>query len=392
VNFGNNYIKLEDVCSFIRGVTYSKNDESGNSDGIGILRSNNVDFLNNKINFRNLRFISDKIKLKEEQRLKKNDILMCIANGSKELVGKVGFCYTDSKYYAGGFMSIIRPFQTKINSHYLFINLFSEKFKNYSRTKNQGTNIRNITFNGIKDFAFPLPDIEIQNYISSLFEFIETTIDQVDNQGQNLLNLKKTLIDVLVNETPVWGNLVKEDNYVKSNYGNIAKCIEEHDKQKKEVQRFIGLEHIETENLTISTWGNIADGTTFTKRFSEGDVLFGKRRAYLKKVAVADFDGICSSDILVLRANKNYILPELLPFYLSSENFIQHAINTSAGSLSPRTKWKDLSGFKVGLPNLDIQKKIVEVFLQIQSTLKEINAQKTTLKNLKHKLLNEILG
>ncbi|NJK94300.1 MAG: hypothetical protein HC905_04565 [Bacteroidales bacterium] len=103
------------------------------------------------------------------------------------------------------------------------------------------------------------------------------------------------------------------------------------------------MEDIEPENFKLQGYGLVANGTTFTKQFAKGDVLFGKRRAYLKKVAVADFDGICSRDILVVRAKNKKMLQELLPFYLSSDAFIQHAISTSAGSLSPRTKWKDLA-------------------------------------------------
>ena len=165
-----------------------------------------------------------------------------------------------------------------------------------------------------------------------------------------------------------------------------------HDKQKKEVSRYIGLDNIDSENFKLSTWGDIEKGTTFTKRFSQGDVLFGKRRAYLKKVAVADFEGICSGDILVFRAKKEKILPELLPFYVASDAFIQHAVTTSAGSLSPRTKWKDLKELPVSIPDIITQEKILAILKQILTIINQLKQQKITLKNLKQKLLNEIIG
>jgi type I restriction enzyme, S subunit len=103
------------------------------------------------------------------------------------------------------------------------------------------------------------------------------------------------------------------------------------------IDRFVGLEHIEPENLHIRSWGNVADGTTFTSTFKRGQVLFGKRRAYQRKVAVADFDGVCSSDIYVFESkNPNVLLPELVPFICQSEGFYDYAVKTSAGSLSPR--------------------------------------------------------
>lgn len=237
-----------------------------------------------------------------------------------------------------------------------------------------------------------LPSLSEQTQIAELFQSIETAVEQIKQQEKNLKALQKALSNGLVNTEPSFGNLLHKKNCTATIFGKIADCIEQHDKQKKDVSRFIGLENIEPENLKITTWGDIVNGTTFTKRFSRGDVLFGKRRAYLKKVAVADFDGICSGDILVLRAKEKLILPELLPFYASAERFIGHAVSTSAGSLSPRTKWRDLSSFEIAIPDINIQRKIVEVFWQIQTTLEQVQTQILTLKNLKQKLLNEILG
>ena len=103
------------------------------------------------------------------------------------------------------------------------------------------------------------------------------------------------------------------------------------------LERFIGLEHLEPGSLHIRTWGNVSDGTTFTRRCRPGQVLFGKRRAYQRKVALAEFDAVVSGDIYVLAPKGNRLVPELLPFVCLSERFFQHAVETSAGSLSPRT-------------------------------------------------------
>lgn len=294
---------LEEVCSFVRGVVFSKAEEIETTDGFGILRSHNVDFENFRVSFDNMKYISPKAKVKDEQRLLKNDILISVAN-SKEQTGKVGFSFTDTDFFAGGFMAIVRPLNG-INPYYLFANLSTHNFKQFIEGKNQGTtSIWNITFNRIKDYAFIVPDKEKQNQIAELFQSIETAIEQAEQQEKNLLKLKKTLSNGLLDKEPEFGNLLNKKNCTATNYGGVADCIEQHDKQKKDISRFIGLENIEPENLKISTWGNVEDGTTFTKRFSKGDVLFGKRRAYLKKVAIADFDGICSGDILVLRAKE----------------------------------------------------------------------------------------
>jgi type I restriction enzyme, S subunit len=101
------------------------------------------------------------------------------------------------------------------------------------------------------------------------------------------------------------------------------------------LERFVGLEHLEPRDLRIRSWGNIADGTTFNRVFRPGQVLFGKRRAYQRKAALADFDGLCSGDIYVFAAKEERLVPELLPFLVQTEGFATHAENTSEGSLSP---------------------------------------------------------
>ena len=80
------------------------------------------------------------------------------------------------------------------------------------------------------------------------------------------------------------------------------------------INRVIGLEHLEPGDLRVRSWADVADGTTFSNRVRPGQVLFGKRRAYQRKVAVADFDAICSGDIYVFEsADPKRLLPDLLP-------------------------------------------------------------------------------
>ncbi len=133
-------------------------------------------------------------------------------------------------------------------------------------------------------------------------------------------------------------------------------------------ERYVGLEHLEPGDLKIRSWGDIADGTTFTSVFKQGQVLFGKRRAYQRKVAVADFSGVCSGDIYVLEPKGDDLLPELLPFICQTEAFFDHAVGTSAGSLSPRTNWKSLATFEFSLPPLAEQRRIAEVLQAADAT------------------------
>lgn len=127
----------------------------------------------------------------------------------------------------------------------------------------------------------------------------------------------------------------------------------------------MGLEHIAPDDLKIRRWGDIADGTTFTNVFRAGQVLFGKRRAYQRKVAFADFDGVCSGDIYVLEPKNDHLLPELLPFICQTDGFFEHAVGTSAGSLSPRTNWESLASYEFALPPPEEQRRIASALTAI---------------------------
>jgi type I restriction enzyme S subunit len=140
---------------------------------------------------------------------------------------------------------------------------------------------------------------------------------------------------------------------------------------------------MDPESLHILRWGRIADGTTFTRRFRKGQVLFGKRRAYQRKVAVAEFDGLCSSDILVFEPKDERLLPDLLPFICQTEGFFEHALDTSAGSLSQRTKFKELARYEFPLPPLDEQRRIAELLWATEYLLSKYESVFEKLFNLR---------
>ncbi len=136
------------------------------------------------------------------------------------------------------------------------------------------------------------------------------------------------------------------------------------------IERYIGLEHLEPGDLRVRSWGDVSEGTTFTNRVRPGQVLFGKRRAYQRKVALADFDAVCSGDIYVFEsANPEVLLPGLLPFLCQTDAFFERAVGTSAGSLSPRTNWTSLASYEFALPPLEEQRRLLRVLDASQLSL-----------------------
>lgn len=186
---------------------------------------------------------------------------------------------------------------------------------------------------------------------------------------------------------------VDKSTWTKVKFGDIVENTNRTIKNPIEagLDKFIGLEHLDGGELRIRRFGATADGVTFTKLVSPGQTLFGKRRAYQKKVAFADFDAVCSGDILAFSAKPAVLLAEYLPFIVSSEGFFKTALSTSAGSLSPRTRWADLAKFEFLLPLMEEQKKIAELFWKLESHSRQLQNLKEILKSgLRELLLSEI--
>lgn len=133
-------------------------------------------------------------------------------------------------------------------------------------------------------------------------------------------------------------------------------------KKPEESDRFcyIGLEHIEPGTFEISHWGADAAPVGEKLIMRKGDILFGKRRAYQRKVAIAPFDGIFSAHGMVLRPKEEVICKEYFPFFLSSDQFMDTAIRISVGGLSPTINWKDLQQQEFDLPSLEEQRRLAD--------------------------------
>jgi type I restriction enzyme S subunit len=177
----------------------------------------------------------------------------------------------------------------------------------------------------------------------------------------------------------------EKKNWQQVRFGEVVKLNTERvaDPEAEGIERYVGIEHIEPEDLRIRSWGLVAEGTTFTNQFRPGQVLFVKRRAYQRKVAVADFAGVCSGDIYVLEPkDPEVLLPELLPFICQTEGFFNHAVGTSAGSLSPRTNWTQLANYEFALPPLEEQRRIANALEAARKLIENLDCAEVASRSL----------
>lgn len=184
-------------------------------------------------------------------------------------------------------------------------------------------------------------------------------------------------------------------NFDKSNwklfkFHEIAYRISETvDPNTTELDVYIGLEHIDGENIHIKRYGTPADVSGGKLKCYPGDVIFGKRRAYQRKAAIVEFEGICSAHAFVFRANPVVIEPKLFPFFLHSDQFMDRAIDISVGGLSPTINWGDLKDQEFLLPPKEEHAKLSELLWAMDEVIEKekgvfenININKEALQNL----------
>ena len=143
------------------------------------------------------------------------------------------------------------------------------------------------------------------------------------------------------------------------------------DKKKpvdEDKKHYIGLEHLDSGSLKVTRWGSEIAPKGEKLLMRKGDVLFGKRRAYQKKVAIAPFDGIFSAHGMVLRPKTEVIDPDFFPLFIASDYFLDAAIKISVGSLSPTINWRDLKELEFDIPSLPVQKKLAKILWAINDT------------------------
>lgn len=145
-------------------------------------------------------------------------------------------------------------------------------------------------------------------------------------------------------------------------FEQIAEKVSENvDPSKTDLEIYVGLEHLDSDDIHIRRKGVPSDVSGGKLRCYPGDVIFGKRRAYQRKAAIVDFDGICSAHAFVFRAKSKIIDPKLFPFFLHSNQFMHRMVDISVGGLSPTINWGDLKHQEFLLPPKEHQAQLAEL-------------------------------
>lgn len=159
-------------------------------------------------------------------------------------------------------------------------------------------------------------------------------------------------------------------------FGDVVQQSKEKvDPRDGTVSRVVAGEHMDSNELKIHRWGYVDEGylgPAFHRRFRPGQVLYGSRRTYLRKVAVADFDGVCSNTTFVLSSkDTNELLDGYLPWVMTSEPFHAFAVAESKGSVNPYVNFSDISKYEFELPPIAHQQQIADLLWAIEQSAQD---------------------
>lgn len=170
-------------------------------------------------------------------------------------------------------------------------------------------------------------------------------------------------------------------------FGDVVRQVKDRvDPETAGIKRYVAGEHMNTDDLRIHRWGMVGDGylgPAFHMRFRPGHVLYGSRRTYLRKVAFADFEGICANTTFVLEPATEDLLREFLPLVMTSEEFHAHSIGQSKGSVNPYINFRDLTWYEFALPPCPVQAQMVEDLRAFDATLKGYDELVSALRTLR---------
>lgn len=186
------FIKLHDICTYVRGLTYKSKDESAEQTDYIVLRSNNIDKTNHLLNLSNLRYVTH-VK-NDNAKFEKDDIFVCSANGSPEHIGKFTIIDYDIDAYFGGFMGVLRCNKSLILPQFLFYSLHSKKYSKYIHQVIAGSNIINLKGTDFLNFGIRLPNIEKQYEVINLCKKVSQSRLKLLDEYAELIELNKHIL------------------------------------------------------------------------------------------------------------------------------------------------------------------------------------------------------
>jgi len=242
-----------------------------------------------------------------------------------------------------------------------------------------------ITRTGLAPSKIQVPPLVEQKRIVDVVSSVDSYIDALQQQAGTARTARNAVLHELLS--------AGGDDWTESTLGDISIFVSRRELPKGLAldTPYVGLEHVEPKTTLISTWGNVKSVSSSVTPFEPEDTLFGRLRPYLHKVAFADFPGVCSPEILVLRSSSK-CMPKFLYLLCSLDSTVKKCVDMSAGTRMPRTSTTDLASIEIQLPPIDEQKRIVEIVSSMDEVIRSTEQAVSDAKSLRSGLLSDLLS
>lgn len=354
---------LNTLVQIIPGVTFDKSDQVLEKTTRVILTADNI---SNDGHLKIIKevYLRDDFPVGDEKRLCCGDIFICLSSGSKEHVGKCTMIDHDLPYYAGGFMGILRQKTDTVLMKYLWMVLASAPYREILGQGSTGSNINNLG-GVLGGFKIPLPPLDIQQMMVDSFVRIEAEEQKLDKQ----IGKAKEKISALSKEC--YQKATNLDKLKKA----VRYATERVDTSTLNKENYIGVD-----NLLPAVNGKRpsdyvpSSGTVIA--YHQKDILLSNIRPYLKKAWLADNDGGCSGDVLVLQVDRTIALPEYVFLHVSSDQFFEFEMqNIGSNVKMPRADKKKVLDYPIPLLELKEQERIVKQLLKHETEIARLKTR-----------------
>jgi len=345
----------------------------------------------------NMRIRSSKKKITEKALKETN--LKLIPQGSIIISTRAPVGYVavleESATFNQGCKGLIPKNLKEISSEFYCYYLLSKK--QILQNLSSGSTFKELSKERLEQFSLPYLPLEEQRAIAEVLSVVDSAIAKTDEVIAKTERLKKGLMQELLTRG------IGHKEFKETEIGKIPKTwqivsLGDVCEQRSEIvqpsannmESFVGLEHVASGETRLRNFAQSIDVKSTKFRFYAGDILYGKLRPYLDKAVLADLNGICSTDLLVLKPKGN-VIKEFLIYILHSTDFIKHAIATTTGTNHPRTSWAAISRFKFSLPERSEQQNIANILSAIDMKLELEKKEKVMLERIKRGLMDLLL-
>lgn len=378
--------RLDKIADVLRGVTYSKTDQSSIETNTIILTADNIT-LDGNFEIKKKVFLEDSFSISEEKKLSKNDIFICFSSGSKEHLGKVAFIGNDTNFYAGGFMGIVRV-KNETEPKYIF-QLLNTILRQSVRDIGTGSNINNLS-GIINETKIPLPPLDIQQKIVSEIEVLE----QKENKAKEEVERLKSEIVKIIKNTSTYSNTLISDFFDIN-----SQTLNPKEKWENETFTYVDIDSLGKGDGKISYNQKILgqDAPSRARRVAENNTaIISTVRPYLKGFAFVENvpdKTIFSTGFALLKSQNedNYITKLVYYLFMFSSELMKQMEAAMPKSAYPSINKEDIDNFKIPLPPPSEQQKIVAEIEKIEVQINVLENQLAEIPKQKELILKKYL-